>query len=69
MTTRRERFAATIVGPGQPLLLVTSFNECHTGTEIEPATEFGSRFRDRTHEFAGHLCGGSTSATQERQPP
>jgi hypothetical protein len=69
MTTRRERFAATIVGPGRPLRLVISSNEGHAGTEIEPATDFGSRFRDRTREFAGHLCGRSTSATQERQPP
>jgi hypothetical protein len=65
----RQNAAADAAARGRRLRLVTSFNEWQAGTEIELATEFGSRFLELTREFAGHLRGRSTSATQERQPP
>ena len=47
--------AAEFVGPDQPLLLVTSFNEWHEGTEIEPSTEFGEAYLRLTKELATGL--------------
>jgi hypothetical protein len=49
------RLAARFVGPDQPLLLVTSFNEWHEGTEIEPSTEFGAAYLELTRELTGTL--------------
>jgi len=63
------RVASRFISSGQPLLLVTSFNEWHDGTEIEPYTEFGERFLGITRELVGQLRGGSASSTQDRQPP
>jgi len=47
--------AAEFVGPDQPLLFVTSFNEWHEGTEIEPSTEFGEAYLRLTKELATGL--------------
>lgn len=63
LATVRERLrtrdswkvAAEFVGPEQPLLLVTSFNEWHEGTEIEPSTEFGDAYLRLTEELATGL--------------
>ena len=33
-------------------VLITSFNEWHEGSEIEPSLEFGSKYIERTGEFA-----------------
>lgn len=49
--------ASEFVGPTQPFLLVTSFNEWHEGTELEPSTEFGDRYLTLTRELAGALRG------------
>ena len=49
------RLAARFVGPDQPLLLITSFNEWHEGTEIEPSTEFGDAYIELTRELIGTL--------------
>jgi GNAT superfamily N-acetyltransferase len=49
------KVAAEFVGPDQPLLLVTSFNEWHEGTEIEPSTEFGDTYLKLTKELAAGL--------------
>jgi hypothetical protein len=47
--------AAGFVGPEQPFLLVTSFNEWHEGTELEPSTEYGEMFLQLTRELVGKL--------------
>ncbi|HEX8203410.1 MAG TPA: glycoside hydrolase family 99-like domain-containing protein [Isosphaeraceae bacterium] len=59
---RRGRFyreswdvASEFVGPGQPFLLVTSFNEWHEGTELEPSTEYGDLYLRLTRELAAAL--------------
>lgn len=49
--------AATFVGPDQPLLFVTSFNEWHEGTEIERSTEFGADYLRLTKELSDRLRG------------
>lgn len=46
-----ERF----VDPGQPFLLITSFNEWHEGTELEPSTEFGDAYLRLTRELVERL--------------
>jgi hypothetical protein len=38
------RVASRFVGPDQPFLVVTSFNEWHDGTELEPSTEYGDLY-------------------------
>jgi hypothetical protein len=47
--------ASPFVGPGQPFLLVTSFNEWHEGTELEPSTEHGDMYLRLTQELAAGL--------------
>jgi hypothetical protein len=47
--------ASEFVGPNQPFLLVTSFNEWHEGTEIEPSTEHGDLYLRLTRELAVDL--------------
>jgi hypothetical protein len=49
------RIASQFVGPDQPMLLVTSFNEWHEGTELEPSTEYGDMYLRLTREFAADL--------------
>lgn len=51
------KIAARFVSPEQPLLLVTSFNEWHEGTELEPSTEFGDAYLKLTREMADGLPG------------
>jgi hypothetical protein len=46
------RVASEFVGPDQPFLLVTSFNEWHEGTELEPSTEYGEMYLRLTRELA-----------------
>jgi hypothetical protein len=36
-------------------VLITSFNEWHEGSEIEPSAEFGQKYIDLTTEFAGRF--------------
>ncbi|MBN1507314.1 MAG: hypothetical protein JW955_10735 [Sedimentisphaerales bacterium] len=36
-------------------VLITSFNEWHEGSEIEPSVEFGQKYIDLTTEFAGQF--------------
>jgi len=43
------------VGPNQPFLLVTSFNEWHEGTEVEPSMEHGDLYLRLTRELAVDL--------------
>lgn len=43
--------AQASVVPGQPLLLINSFNEWHEGTEIEPSQEFGDTYLSLTREL------------------
>jgi hypothetical protein len=47
--------ASAFVGPDQPFLLVTSFNEWHEGTELEPSTEYGDMYLRLTRELAADL--------------
>jgi hypothetical protein len=47
--------ASEFVGPDQPFLLVTSFNEWHEGTELEPSTEYGDLYLRLTRELAAGL--------------
>lgn len=35
----------------QPVMLVTSFNEWHEGTEVEPSEEYGERYIELTREL------------------
>jgi hypothetical protein len=49
------KVAERFVGPDQPLLLVTSFNEWHEGTELEPSTEFGDAYLRLTRELVDGL--------------
>jgi Glycosyltransferase WbsX len=47
--------ASPFVGPDQPFLLITSFNEWHEGTELEPSTEYGDMYLRLTRELATEL--------------
>ena len=47
--------ASEFVGPDQPFLLVTSFNEWHEGTELEPSEEYREMYLQLTRELAGGL--------------
>lgn len=47
------------VRPDQPFLLVTTFNEWHEGTELEPSVEHGDNYLTLTRELAGVLRNGS----------
>jgi hypothetical protein len=49
------KVASPFVGAGQPFLLVTSFNEWHEGTELEPSTEYGDMYLRLTRELAAEL--------------
>jgi hypothetical protein len=53
----RESFAVAVpfVDDDQPLLLITSFNEWHEGTELEPSEEYGERYLDLTRELLAPL--------------
>lgn len=55
----REYFAvaAPFVDAEQPMLLVTSFNEWHEGTEVEPSEEYGDKYLDLTRELVAPLRG------------
>jgi hypothetical protein len=52
------RVASEFVGADQPFLLVTSFNEWHEGTELEPSTEYGDMYLRLTRELAAGLRKG-----------
>jgi glycoprotein endo-alpha-1,2-mannosidase len=39
-------------------VLITSWNEWHEGSEIEPSVEYGSLFLDETARFAGPFVAG-----------
>ena len=47
--------ASDFVGPDQPFLLVTSFNEWHEGTELEPSSEYGDMYLTLTRELAAGI--------------
>ena len=49
------RLASEHVRHDQPFLLITTFNEWHEGTEIEPSTEYGNAFLRQTREMAKEL--------------
>lgn len=46
------KVASEFVDSDQPFLLITSFNEWHEGTELEPSTGFGDRYLRLTRELA-----------------
>ena len=45
------RMAARHLDPALPMMLVTSFNEWHEGTEIEPSDEYGDMYLRLTKEL------------------
>jgi hypothetical protein len=49
------KVAKLFVGDDQPFLLVTSFNEWHEGTELEPSKEHGDLYLRLTRELATEL--------------
>ena len=49
------KIAAKFVVPDQRLLLITTFNEWHEGTELEPSVEYGDLYLKLTRELAGEL--------------
>jgi hypothetical protein len=65
----REFFATAtpFVDAEQPLLLVTSFNEWHEGTELEPSEEYGEKYLNLTRELVAPLRG--RQATGAVTPP
>lgn len=52
-------------------VLITSFNEWHEGTEIEPSVEFGHEFLDRTRAWADWVrsCSPGAVTPPETPPP
>lgn len=65
----RESFAvaAPFVDGDQPMLLITSFNEWHEGTELEPSEEYGERYLNLTRDLVAPLRG--RHAARESSPP
>ncbi len=49
------KLASEFVGPDQPFLMVTTFNEWHEGTELEPSKEYGDLYLRLTRELVGGL--------------
>ena len=47
--------AAPFVKADQPFVLITSFNEWHEGTELEPSTEYGDKYIELTRERIGQV--------------
>jgi hypothetical protein len=43
--------AASYVSPQQPFLLITTFNEWHEGTEIEPSSQYLETYLDLTRHL------------------
>ncbi len=43
--------AKKYLSPDLPLVLITSFNEWHEGTEIEPSKEYGEKYLEITRSF------------------
>jgi hypothetical protein len=50
-------------------VLITSFNEWHEGSEIEPSVEYGREFLDRTLSRAGRVCPGGPQAAGSATTP
>jgi hypothetical protein len=43
------------VQPDQPYLFITTFNEWHEGTQLEPSVEHGDRYITLTRELTQQL--------------
>jgi hypothetical protein len=50
--------AGKFVRPDQPFLIVTTFNEWHEGTQLEPSVEHGDLYLRLTRELIGELRKG-----------
>jgi hypothetical protein len=46
------------IDPELKMVLITTFNEWHEGTEIEPSQEYGSTYLELTELFSDELKGG-----------
>ncbi len=57
--------ASEFAGPQQPFVFVTSFNEWHEGTELEPSAEHGETYLTLTREQASQLRARLDSPTQK----
>jgi hypothetical protein len=47
------QIACQFVEQTNPLVMVTSFNEWHEGTEVEPSREYGNFYLELTGELGG----------------
>ena len=47
-------------------ILITSFNEWHEGTEIEPSEQFGEKYIDMTSDFSGRFKSRSPKSTWQK---
>jgi len=47
--------ASQYVHPDQPFLLISTFNEWHEGSELEPSKQFGRGYLDETRELSDAL--------------
>lgn len=59
------RIASQFVDSQQPMLFVTSFNEWHEGTEIEPSLEHGNAYLRLSRELGDSLRAQIAGATNE----
>ena len=62
-----KRMQAACLGQAVPpeIVVITSFNEFHENTHIEPSQEFGSAYLELTRKFSDelHRWGGPTHQT------
>lgn len=49
------RIASEFLQPDQPFAFITSFNEWHEGTELEPSQEYGESYLGLTRELASRV--------------